>query len=125
MKNNCSKLPLSVAIMIAMTCSLTLAQDEPLPENPGIAGPDQGDIEAQQGMNIEEGLAPEEAPEVNEAQQSFENNKAEEELEIEKEKADAEKEEADTEYNESFEPEEPVAVEGGTVVEPEARIVEP
>lgn len=119
------RLPLSIAMMLVVSVSLALAQEEPLPENPGIAGPDQGDTQAEQGLDIEEGLTPEEAPTVSEAQQSFENNKAEEDLEIQKEKADAEQEEADAAYSESFQPEEPMeGVENEAVVEPEVRTVE-
>jgi hypothetical protein len=126
MKNSKSsyKLPLSIALLLTITCSLLVAQEGPLPENPGIAGPDQADNEAQEGMDIEEGLNPVPAPEVSEAQQSFANDKAEEDEEIKKEEADAEKEEADAEYTESFEPEEPITpVDGEAVVEP--RVVLP
>lgn len=100
--------PLSIAIIaIALFVSspLGLAQEEPLPENGGIAGPSQADIEALQGEDIEEGLEPETAPETNEAQQSFENKKAEQDQEIKQEEADAQMEEANAEYNQSLEPE--------------------
>jgi len=117
------KLPLSAALALTITCSLLMAQEEPLPENQGIAGPDQGDIAAEQGMDIEEGLEPQPAPEVSEAQQSFENKKAEQDQEIKQEKADAEAEEAEAAYDESFEPEAPVETVSPAIVEP--RLVVP
>jgi hypothetical protein len=118
-------LGLSLTLSLMVSNNLQ-AQEEPLPENSGMAGPSEADIEAQQGMDIEEGLEPETAPEVTESQQSFENKKAEEELEIEKEKADAQEEMAEAAYDESLEPTvavepytEGAAMEVRPVVEPE------
>lgn len=92
MKINLLSLPLSLAIFLSASLhsfELQAQEDEEVPSNPELAGPNEGDREAMQGMRVEEGLGESEPEGLSEAQESFIDNKAQEDEEIKKEEADA------------------------------------
>jgi hypothetical protein len=103
-----SSLPKSLSITLALFISASLhtfgEEPEVTPENPGISSPTEGDNLAMEGMRVEEGLgASRPTEEINEAQQSYINNKAQQDEEIKQEEADAEETEADAQEMEAFE----------------------
>lgn len=86
-------LPLSLALFMSASLhsfELSAQENEETPSNPEIASPTTGDQEAMQGMRVEEGLGESEPEGMTEGQQSYVDNKAQEDEEIKKEEADAE-----------------------------------
>jgi hypothetical protein len=88
-------LTLAACLAVLALGNQAKAQDEPVPENPEISSPTEGDNLAQEGMAIEEGLEPVPAPKVSEAAQSFADQKGEADLNVENQEANLE--EAQTE----------------------------
>jgi hypothetical protein len=103
---------------LVLASAVSLAQ-EVLPEDPGIA-PVSGEARAAaEGLEMEEGVL---TPYVNEgpteAQQVYENKKAQEDEAVEQEDADSRQMEAEAVLNESLEPQEGYYDEEPTAVVP-------
>jgi hypothetical protein len=116
--SNLSPLVIALFVSASLYCvNLHAQEDAEVPSNPAVAGPNQGDEEALQGMRVEEGLGESEPEGLTEGQQSYINNKAEEDEEIKKEEADAEVDTAEAEEMEATE-----APFEAPVVEPEVGV---
>ena len=108
MKNNLFPLALSLFLSASIYTFPSNAQEveeseeapeqlerEEIPSDRGISSPTQADLAAMQGMRVEEGLGESEPEGLTEGQTAYINEKAEEDEEIKKEKADADLSAAD------------------------------